>query len=238
MSTYAKTLTLSENQILAGIPVEEYERLRPIMEDVQLHLGDVIARPDEPIEYVYFPHRSVFSVIAMMEDGSEVEIGVIGNEGMFGLQIILGTKSTPLQTIVQIADGATRIKASLFRDQLDHQGQLYRSLLTYMQAFFIQTAQTAACHRRHRLDERLARWLLMCHDRCKSDDLVLTHEFLAVMLGVRRAGISEAASKLQAEGFIKYSRGHIHIFDRRGLEAVSCECYGVVKREFDRLLLA
>jgi CRP-like cAMP-binding protein len=237
MSTYTNILTLSENRLLAGIPLEEYERLLPIMEDVQLRLGDVIARPDEPIEYVYFPHHSVLSVVAMTEDGSEVEIGVIGNEGMFGLQLLLGTNSSPLQTIVQIADGATRIKANLFRDQLDHEGRLYKSLLSYMQAFFIQTAQTAACHRLHKLDERLARWLLMCHDRCKSDDLALTHEFLSVMLGVRRAGISEAASKLQTEGFINYSRGHIHIVDRQGLEAVSCECYGVVKREFDRLLL-
>jgi CRP-like cAMP-binding protein len=227
---------IHENQLLAALPADEYERLCPIMEEVALHVGDIIARPDEPIEYVYFPHHSVFSLIAMMEDGSEVEVGVVGNEGMFGLPIVLGTDSMPLQAIVQIAGGATRIKSDLFREHLDRDGQLYKSLLRYMQAFFIQTAQTAACHRLHKLDGRLARWLLMCHDRAKTDDLALTHEFLADMLGVRRAGISEAASKLQAEGLINYSRGHIRIVDRQGLEAFSCECYGVVKKEFDRLL--
>jgi len=225
-----------ENKLLAALPADEYGRLLSIMEEVKLHVGDVIARPDEPIEYVYFPHHSVLSLLAIMEDGSEVEVGVVGNEGMFGLPIVLGADSAPFQTIVQIPDGATRIRADLFREQLDPDGQLYKSLLRYMQAFFIQTAQIAACHRLHKLDERLARWLLMCHDRSKSDDLALTHELLAVMLGVRRAGVSEAASKLQTEGFINYSRGHIRIIDRQGLEAFSCECYGVVKREFNRLL--
>lgn len=236
MISSTNTSAIRENQILAALPADEYERLLPVMEDVQLHLGDIISLPDEPIEYVYFPHHSALSVVAMMEDGSEVEVGVIGKEGMFGLPIILGTDSTPLQTIVQLADGATRIKAELFKEELDPGGQLYRLLLSYMQAFFIQTAQTAACHRLHKLDERLARWLLMCHDRCKSDEMALTHEFLAVMLGVRRAGISEAASKLQEAGLIRYHRGHVRIVDRQGLEAVCCECYAVIKREFDRLL--
>jgi CRP-like cAMP-binding protein len=236
MAFSTDALVIHENQILAALPAAELERLLPIMEEVELRLGDIIARPDEPIEYVYFPRRGTLSVLAMMEDGSEVEIGVVGNEGMFGISIVLGTDSTPLQAIAQIPDGATRIRADLLKAELDRGGQLYKSLLRYMQAFFIQTAQTAACNRLHKLDERLARWLLMCHDRCRSDNLALTHEFLSVMLGVRRAGISEAASKLQAAGLISYFRGHVQIVDRQGLEAVSCECYKVIKREFDRLL--
>ncbi|HYY56343.1 MAG TPA: Crp/Fnr family transcriptional regulator [Pyrinomonadaceae bacterium] len=224
-----------QNRILAGLSTEEYERLHPHMEEVKLHLGDVLARPDEPIEYVYFPHRGTLSVIATMEDGSEIEVGVIGNEGMSGLPVVLGTNSMPLKTIVQIANGATRMRSDALREEVVRGGQFQKSLLCYGHAFFVQTAQTAACNRLHRLDGRLARLLLMCQDRTRSDELELTHEFLAAMLGVRRAGVSEAAARLQAEGVISYSRARIHIVDRKGLEAASCECYEVVKKEFERL---
>jgi CRP-like cAMP-binding protein len=225
----------SENRILAVLCPEEFERLAPHLEEVTLPLGDIISRPDEKIEYVYFPHRAIISVVALMKDGDEVEIGVVGNEGMFGLPLVLGTNSAPLQAVVQIAGDATRIKASVFNEEMNHCGQFHKLLLEYAQAFFIQTAQTAACNRLHRLDGRLARWLLRCQDQTRSNELRLTHEFIAVMLGVRRAGVSEAAHRLQADKLINYARGSIRILDRQGLEATSCECYGIIKREFDRL---
>ena len=225
----------SQNRILAALSPEEFERLSPHLEEVELRLGDILSRPDEKIEYVYFPHRSTVSLIALMEDGSEIEVGVIGNEGVFGLPLVLVTNSMPFQAVVQIADDATRIKADVFIEEVNRYGRLHKLLLQYAQAFFIQTAQAAACNRLHHLEERLARWLLTCQDRTKSDRLQLTHEFIAVMLGVRRAGVSEAAHRLQAEGLINYTRGSIEILDRQGLEAASCECYTIVKREFDRL---
>jgi CRP-like cAMP-binding protein len=227
-----------DNQILAALPAEEMERLLPHMEEVELRLGDVISRPEEPIRYVYFPHRGAISVISVLEDGSEVEVGVVGNEGMYGMPVALGTDTSPFLAIVQLADGATRISAEVFREEVDRCGRLYKLLLRYGQAFFVMVAQNAACNRRHDIDGRLARWLLMSQDRVKSDDLELTHEFLAIMLGTRRAGISVAANKLKGQGLINYRRGRIHIEDRQGLEAHSCECYRVVKKEFDRLLAA
>jgi CRP-like cAMP-binding protein len=227
-----------DNQILAALPADEYERLLPHLEDFHLILGDVLSRPDEPIEYVYFPHRGTISVISTMEDGSQVEAGIVGNEGLFGLPVVLGTDSAPFQATVQIADGASRMRAGVLREEMGRGGRLQKLLLRYGQAFFVQVAQTAVCNRRHNVDGRLARWLLMCQDRALSDELGLTHEFLSIMLGVRRAGVSVAASKLQAQGLIRYAHGRIHILDRAGLEAFSCECYRVVRREFDRLLAA
>jgi CRP-like cAMP-binding protein len=223
------------NHILASLSAEEYERLLPYLEQVELYLGKVVSQPDEAIEYAYFPQRGTISVTALMKDGSQAEVGVIGSEGMFGLPIVLGTNSTPLQSVVQIPGHALRLKADVLRKEVKECGQLQQTLLRYAQAFFIQTAITAACNRLHHLDGRLARWLLMCQDRAKVDDLQLTHEFIAAMLGVRRAGVSVAASKLQAEGFVNYTRGNIRILDRKGLEGFSCECYEVVRREFDRL---
>jgi CRP-like cAMP-binding protein len=227
-----------QNQILSSLPAEEYERLHPHLEQVELHPGEIVSQPDQHIEYAYFPQSGTISVIVIMEDGSQAEVGVAGNEGMFGLSIVLGSDSAPLQSMVQIPGRALRLKADALRNALKNCAQLQQTLLCYAQAFFIQTAITAACNRIHHLDGRLARWLLMCQDRIGVDDLQLTHEFIATMLGVRRAGVSVAASKLQAEGLINYTRGNIRILDRKGLEGFSCECYGVVKREFDRLLTA
>jgi CRP-like cAMP-binding protein len=227
-----------QNRILAALPAKEYERLLPHLEQIALNLGEVLSQPDEPLQYVYFPNRGTISLVVVLEDGSEVEAGVIGNEGMLGLAVVAGTNSMPLQAIVQIPDGGMRLKVGVFREEFNRHEQLHRLLLNYSQALFVQAAQTAACNRLHRLDARLARWLLMCQDRSKADDLQLTHEFLAVMLGVRRAGVSMAASKFQEDGLIKYTRGHLRILDRKGLEAASCECYGVVRDEFDRLLPA
>ncbi|HYO91470.1 MAG TPA: Crp/Fnr family transcriptional regulator, partial [Pyrinomonadaceae bacterium] len=236
MVATTNTLSLSKNKILAALPADEYTHLLPYLEEVEISRGEILSRPDEQIRYVYFPHDGSLSVVSMMENGSGIEVGVIGNEGMSGLPLVLGTNSAPLQVIAQAAVSAARIRAGAFGDEINKCGEFYRLLLRYGQAFFIQTAQNAACNRLHKLDERLARWLLMCRDRAKSDTLELTHEFLAVMLGVRRAGVSVTANKLQADGLISYNRGHINIIDRQRLEAATCECYAVVKKEFARLL--
>lgn len=227
---------LIRNHLLASLSEEESKRIFPHLEPVELRLGEVLSQANEVIEYAYFPQSGTISVIVLMEDGSQAEVGIVGNEGMYGLPIVLGAESAPLQSMVQIPGQALRLKADVLRDETKDCGQLERVLLRYAQAFFIQTAITAACNRIHHLDGRLARWLLMAQDRAEVDDMLLTHEFIATMLGVRRAGVSVAASKLQAEGFINYSRGNIRILDRKGLEGFSCECYEVVKKEFDRLL--
>jgi CRP-like cAMP-binding protein len=225
-----------DNRILTALPAGEYERLLPHLEEVRMNSGDTISRPGEEIKHVYFPKRGIISICAMMEDGTQVEVGVIGNEGMFGLPILFKTSTVPLQAMVQIPDGAVRMSAEAFIREVEQCEHLRNLLLHYAQAFFMQTAQTAACNRLHPMDGRLARWLLMCQDRTRSDVLQLTHEFIAIMLGVRRAGVSTAAAKLRDDKVIDYQRGFIRILDRKGLEAISCECYGVVRKEFDRLL--
>lgn len=230
------TQHMSENRILSALPAEEYERLLPHLEEVRLKSGDVISHPDEKIKHVYFPKRGTISVCAVMEDGAQIEVGVIGNEGMFGLPIFFKTDTVPLQAMVQIPDGAIRMSVEAFSYEVEYCEHLRNLLLHYAQAFFMQAAQTAACNRLHRMDGRLARWLLMCQDRTRSELLQLTQEFVSIMLGVRRAGVTEAAAKLRDDGLIDYRRGFIRILDRKGLEAVSCECYAVVRKEFDRLL--
>jgi CRP-like cAMP-binding protein len=227
-----------QNRILELLPVEEYERIAPHLEEIRMKLGDIISRPDEQIEYVYFPKRGIISVCAVMRDGSQVEVGVIGNEGMCGLPVLFDTKTVPLQSMVQIPDGAVRIRSEAFRREIEYCPQLRQSLMHYAQAFYIQAAQTAACNRLHPLDGRLARWMLMCQDRIQSDLLPLTHEVMSIMLGVRRAGVSVAANKLRVDGLIDYQRGLIRIVDRSGLEAFTCECYGVIRKAFDRFLVA
>ena len=238
MYPYQDGHSSKDNRILAALSADETERLLPHMEKVELRLGEVICQPYEPIKYVYFPHRGTISVVVVLEDGSEVEAGVVGNEGMFGMPVVLGTDIAPLLAIVQLPGGATRMRADVLKGEFGKCGRLQNLLLRYGQAFFIMVAQNAACNRRHGVDGRLARWLLMGQDRVKSDELELTHEFLSVMLGTRRAGVSVAAGKLQDQGLISYKRGRIRIKDRLGLEAISCECYRVVKKEFDRLLTA
>jgi CRP-like cAMP-binding protein len=223
------------NRILSVLTTEERERLLPHLEKVELRLGDVLSESQELIQYAYFPQGGTISVITVMADGGEVEVGVIGNEGMYGLPLVLGTNSSPLRAIVQLPGMAVRMKADVLKEEAARCGTLQQALLRYGQAFFIQTAQTAACNRLHPLDGRFARWLFDCQDRAKSDELPLTHEFMATMLGVRRAGVSVAANKLREDGLINYTRGIVTIINRDGLEACSCECYEIVKREFDRL---
>jgi hypothetical protein len=172
----------------------------------------------------------------LLADGKMVEAGMVGNEGMFGISVFLGSVTSPLEAIVQLPGDGLRMRAEVLREEFRKGEHLHDLLLRYTQAFIVQLAQTTACNRAHPLDGRLARWLLMSQDRAHSADLELTHEFMAMMLGTRRAGISEAASKLQDEGVIRYRRGRVKVLDRRGLEKISCECYPIVKKEFDRLL--
>ncbi|HEV2763611.1 MAG TPA: Crp/Fnr family transcriptional regulator [Pyrinomonadaceae bacterium] len=224
------------NRILSALPKDEYERLAPHLEYVEHPLGKVLYEPGEPIHHAHFPYRGTISVTLPTENGSEAEVGVIGREGMFGLPVVLGTDSAPLRAMVQVPGGGVRLRADLLKAELSRGGQLNGLLLRYAQAFFVQTAVTAACNRLHDLQERLAKWLLTTRDRAQSDKLQLTHEFLSVMLGVRRAGVTVAAGQLQSEGLIEYTRGAVKVADARGLEGASCECYQVVRREYDRLL--
>src|SRR6185436_16281858 len=187
---------------------------------------------DEPITCVYFVHTGVISLVANLKDGSSVEVGIVGNEGMSGLSLVLGDDVSPNEAIVQIAGGATRLSADVLREELKREGTLLRLLLRNTLAMLKQVQQTAACNGSHVVGERLARWLLMCHDRVPGKELRLTQEFISQMLGIRRSGVSEAASLLQSRGLISYSRGNITIINRKGLEKFACECYGIVRAEY------
>jgi len=236
MSTFIASQPLTANRILNALTREEYERLSVHLEPVNLSPGEIICHPDQPITHVYFPNRGTVSLISIFEDGESVEVGMVGNEGMFGVNVFLGSISTPLEAIVQLSGDGLRMRADVLRSEFKKCGQLQDLLLRYTQAFITQIAQTAACNRAHSIDGRLVRWLLMCQDRAHSKDLALTHEFIATMLGIRRAGVTEAAGQLQTKGLIKYHRGHLTILDRERLEALSCECYPIVKKEFARLV--
>jgi CRP-like cAMP-binding protein len=221
---------------LNALPPAEYERISAYLEPVELMFGEVLYRSAEPITHVYFPNRGTVSVVCHFEDGKSVEAGMVGNEGMFGVCVFLGSVTSPMEAIVQLPGDALRMRADVLREEFKRGEHLQDLLLRYTQAFIVQIAQTAACNRAHPIDGRLARWLLMCQDRAESSELQLTHDFIAVMLGTRRAGVSEAAAKLQDEQIIRYRRGHMKILDRQKLETLSCECYPLVKKEFDRLL--
>ena len=222
------------NKILAALPDEEFQRLKPKLREVSFPLGRIVYIPDQPIEHVYFVNRGIISWLATLEDGNTVEAGVIGPEGVGGIEAVLGATSTPNQGLAQSPVEALRIGAADVLTEFRRGGMLHDLMLRFMHTMFIQVTQTAACNRLHTLDQRLARWLLMTRDRVDGDQLTLTQEFLSRMLGVRRAGVSVAASSLRQMGLIDYRRGDIHVLDRRALEALSCECYGVVKAEYDR----
>ena len=236
MSTATESPPTTTNQILNTLTRPEYERLAAHLDPINLSQGEVLYRPDQPITHVYFPNRGTVSVVSTFEDGGSVEVGMVGNEGMFGVCVFLGSISTPLLAQVQLPGDALRMRADVLRKEFQKGQQLQDILLRYTQAFITQIAQTAACNRAHPVEGRLVRWLLMCQDRSSSKDLNLTQEFIATMLGVRRAGITEAAGQLQDAGLIEYHRGHITILDRERLEAASCECYPIVKKEFVRLI--
>ena len=224
------------NHILASLPPEDYERLAPHLETVELRHSQVIHIAGELIDFVYFPDNSMVSLVSTLPDGESVEVGVVGFEGMTGISSVLGVDRSPHEDIVQIHDGASRLRVGALREEFKRGGALHDLLLRYTQGLLLQTSQVAACNRLHSLSERLARWLLMSYDRCRCEDLPFTQEFLGLMLGVRRAGVTEAAIILQAEGLIHYRRGHIKIIDGEGLESHACECYAIVKAEFDLLI--
>jgi CRP-like cAMP-binding protein len=228
--------TLIENRLLAALPREKYESLLPKLRTVALTIGEVLYAPEDPIQYVYFPGNSVVSMIYTMEDGATPEVGLVGNEGMLGIRILFGAATTPQHSIVRIAGRAMRMRASALKEEISFGSPLQHLLLRYAQALLTQIRQTAACNSLHTIDKRLCRELLMLHDRVKSNKIPLTHEIIARMLGAQRAGITLAAGGLQRDGLIRYSRGKITILDRPGLEACVCECYEVIKKEFNHLL--
>ena len=236
MSTIELVRITTANKILKALPLDEYERLSADLEPVSMPVGEILCHPDEPITHVYFPNRGTVSLVSNFDDGKSVEVGMVGNEGMFGVCVFLGSITTPLLAQVQLPGDGLRMRRDALKREFKKGGQLQDLLLRYTQAFITQIAQTAACNRAHPMEERLSKWLLMCEDRANSKELELTHEFIAMMLGARRAGVTEAAGNLKSRGLIDYRRGHLTILDRQGLESVTCECYPVIKKEFGRLI--
>jgi CRP-like cAMP-binding protein len=224
------------NRLLGLLPSKDYERLRPHLEPVPLEYRMSLYRVHERIGFVYFIETGVGSLVNTMRNGDAAEVGTIGNEGVVGLPLVLDDDRAPTSVYVQVPGAGLRMKATLFNKELARSASMRTVMHRYAHAFFNQVAQSAACNHFHTLQQRCCRWLLMTHDRMQSDQFLLTQEFLAMMLGVQRTGVSAAAGALQRAGLITYKRGHVTILDRRGLMRRSCECYGVSKKEFDRLL--
>lgn len=228
--------TLEHNHLLASLPESARARIYPHLIPVQLPLGEILYESGDRLDYAYFPTTSIISLLYVMENGASAEIAVVGNEGVLGIALYMGGESTPSRAIVQSAGCGFRLKAQLIQDEFDRAGPLMHLLLKYTQALITQMSQTAVCNRHHSVHQQLCRWLLMSLDRLPSNELTMTQELIANMLGVRREGVTEAAGKLQGDGLILYKRGRITVLDRPGLEAQACECYQVVKKEYDRLL--
>jgi CRP-like cAMP-binding protein len=224
------------NRLLGLLPPRDYQRLRPHLHPIQLGYRQSLYRANKPIGFVYFIETGVGSLVNTMKNGEAAEVGTIGNEGLVGLPVVLGDDRAPTSVYVQVPGAGLRMKASLLKKELARSASMRAVMLRYTHAFFNQVAQSAACNHFHSLQQRCCRWLLMTHDRMQSDEFLLTQEFLAMMLGVQRTGVTAAAGALQRVGLIRYKRGNVTILDRRGLIQRSCECYGVSKREFDRLL--
>jgi CRP-like cAMP-binding protein len=227
-----------ENRLLAAMPEGDYDALAPSLEHVAMPLGEAVYESGGPQGYVYFPTDSIVSLLYVLADGATAEIAVTGNEGLVGIALFMGGETTPSRAVVQSAGHGYRLRAKLLKKEFERGGPLQHLLLRYTQALITQMTQTAVCNRHHSVDQQLCRWLLLSLDRLPGDRLVMTQELIANMLGVRREGVTEAAGKLQAEGLIEYSRGKITVVDRAKLENRVCECYAVVKREYDRLLPA
>src|SRR6202521_2605722 len=225
-----------QNHLIAALPKSDMERLHLHLELVEMPLGDVIYESGTQLRHVYFPTTSIVSLLYVMEDGASAEIAVVGNEGIIGIALFMGGESTPSRAVVQSAGHAYRLEALLLKKEFNRAGPLMHLLLRYTQALITQMAQTAVCNRHHSVDQQFCRWLLLSLDRLPSNELTMPQELIANMLGVRREGVTEAAGKLQRAGLIRYVRGRITVLDRPRLETLSCECYAVVKREFDRLL--
>ena len=224
------------NFLLAALPDPEWQRWQSLLEKVEMPLGQVLYEPGTTLAHVYFPTTSIVSLLYVMENGASAEIAVVGNEGLVGISLFMGGESTPSRAVVQSAGHGLRLKAQLMKSEFERAGPVLHLLLRYTQALITQMAQTAACNRHHTLDQQLCRWLLLSLDRLRTNELAMTQELIANMLGVRREGVTEAALKLQQAGLISYARGRITVLDRAGLEERTCECYAVVKREYDRLL--
>jgi len=228
---------LAQNQLLAALPPEAQARFGRELEVVDMPLGQVLSESGASLTHVYFPTTAIVSLLYVMENGASAEIAVIGHEGIVGISVFMGGESTPSRAVVQSAGRGFRMSAGVIKEEFKQVAVLHL-LLRYTQALITQMAQTAVCNRHHQLDQQLCRWLLLSLDRLGGSELVMTQELIANMLGVRREGVTESALKLQKAGLIRYSRGHISILDRGGLEARACECYAVVKKEYDRLLPA
>jgi CRP-like cAMP-binding protein len=226
----------TQNHILAAFPTAEYERLAPHLELVPMPLGQVLCESGAQLHHVYFPTTAIISMLYVLEDGASAEIAVVGNEGILGISIFMGGETTPSRAVVRSAGFGYRLKADLLRDEFNRAGPVLRLLLRYTQALITQMTQTAVCNRHHSVEQQLCRALLLTLDRLSSSSVTMTQELIANMLGVRREGVTEAAGNLQRAGLISYRRGHIEVLDRPGLEKAVCECYAVVKVEFDRLL--
>jgi CRP-like cAMP-binding protein len=228
--------TSISNRLLAALSPEDLDPLRAHLEPVPLPQKRTLFAPNTPIDHIYFPQEGMVSLVQPLENGAMIEVGMIGNEGLVGAPVVLGTDSSPLEAMVQIPGSALRMHANALREEVDRCAALLRVLLRYVQALHIQVSLTAACNGRHTVPERLARWLLTAHDRASSDQLPLSHEFLSLMLGVRRAGVTVALGTLRAAGLIRNTHGQVNIIDRPSLEAASCECYRTVRNEYERLL--
>ena len=224
---------MTANRLLDSLPKQELDALH--LERMSVSHGYPFIVPNEPIRYVYFPIDALGSLVTVLEDGSTVEAGCVGREGMVGIPVILGAETTPMQTVVQIPGDVWRVDSEVIKREFDKRGALHTILNKYVHTIFVITSQSTACNRRHSVDARLARWLLMSSDCIGSSELAITQEFLATMLGVRRAGVTEAAAKLQVAELIRYKRGFVQIVAREGLEDAACECYQTVHREYERL---
>ena len=226
------------NRLLAALPDGEWSRWQPQLESVHMPLGQVLYESGATQSHVYFPTTAIVSLLYVMENGASAEIAVVGHEGIVGVSLFMGGGSTPSRAVVQSAGEGFRLNAQTMLNEFERAGPVLHLLLRYTQALITQMAQTAVCNRHHSVDKQLCRWLLLSLDRLRSNQLEMTQELIANMLGVRREGVTESALKLQRAGLIHYSRGHITVLDRAGLEKRTCECYAVVKKEYDRLLPA
>ena len=226
------------NELLAALPDTVWQRWLPLLELVELPLGQVLYEPGARLKHLYFPSTAIVSLLSVMENGASAEIAVVGYEGVVGISLFMGGESTPSRAVVQSAGQGFMLPAEIVKQEFNRAGPVVHVLLRYTQALITQMAQTAVCNRHHSLDQQLCRWLLLSLDRLQGSQLVMTQELIANMLGVRREGVTESALKLQQAGLIRYARGRIAVLDRPGLERRTCECYAVVRREYDRLLPA
>jgi CRP-like cAMP-binding protein len=226
----------NQNHLLAALPAAELERVSADLELVPMRLGEMLYEPGGQLQYAYFPSTCIVSLHYVMESGASAEAASVGNEGMLGISLFMGGNTTASSAVVQTAGHGYRLKRHVLKQEFDRAGLFQRLLLRYTQALMTQMSQTAVCNRHHSIEQQLCRWLLLTLDRLPSNELIMTQELVASMLGVRREGITEAAGKLQSAGFISYRRGHISVLNRAGLESHTCECYAVVKKELARLL--